>query len=251
MIEVLKFLKAITDAFGPNDAVQFEQATWEKIHASIKETIAELESKEPVAKPYAYEYGRDNGDGTYSVIIDKGDLIQTAPAVYNYVRPQNARKDWPIKELFDAPPAQPAQRTEPLTTIRQVIANDAWAISFQTFGQYRTALLKLIDATPPAQPAQRTWVGSGDLEDSNAYQTPPAQTAHVHWQPIETAPKDGTVIWLATPYQYRMGSWHRNAWLDQFTFEETDNPDPTLYFRPTHWMPIPELPTNITKGGDQ
>jgi hypothetical protein len=64
--------------------------------------------QEPV-KPYAYEYGRDNGDGTYSVVIDKGSLVQTQPAVYNYVRPQNAHKDWPIKELFDRPPAAPVQ----------------------------------------------------------------------------------------------------------------------------------------------
>jgi hypothetical protein len=63
--------------------------------------------QEPV-KPYAYEYGRDNGDGTYSVVIDKGSLVQTQPAVYNYARPQNAHKEWPIKELFDHPPA--AQR---------------------------------------------------------------------------------------------------------------------------------------------
>lgn len=51
---------------------------------------------------------------------------------------------------FEPPFTHPPQRTEPLTTIRQAIANDAWAISFQTFGQYRTALLKLIDATPLA-----------------------------------------------------------------------------------------------------
>jgi hypothetical protein len=44
-IETIKFLKAITDAFGQDDAVQFEQATWEKIHAGIKEAIAELESQ--------------------------------------------------------------------------------------------------------------------------------------------------------------------------------------------------------------
>lgn len=61
-------------------------------------------AQEPVAKPYAYEYGRCNADGTYSVVIERGDLVQTMPAVYNYVRPRNAHKDWPIKELFDAPP---------------------------------------------------------------------------------------------------------------------------------------------------
>ena len=66
-----------------------------------------LAQPETVAKPYAYEYGRCNADGTYSVVIEKGDLVQTMPAVYNYVRPQNAHKDWPIKELFDAPPQRP------------------------------------------------------------------------------------------------------------------------------------------------
>jgi hypothetical protein len=47
--------------------------------------------------------------------------------------------------------AQPEQ--EPLKLMRAAVANDAWAISFQSLGQYRTALLKLIDTTPPeAQP---------------------------------------------------------------------------------------------------
>ena len=76
---------------------------WFKALESVREKPAQ---QEPVAKPYAYEYGRDNGDSTYSVVIEKGDLVQTAPAVYNYVRPRNAHKDWPIKELFDHPPAQ-------------------------------------------------------------------------------------------------------------------------------------------------
>jgi hypothetical protein len=34
-----------------------------------------------------------------------------------------------------------------LEELRSLIADDAYAISFQTFGQYRTALLKAIDAT--------------------------------------------------------------------------------------------------------
>ena len=72
----------------------------------LQEALVEQPAQqEPVAKPYAYEYGRNNGDGTYSVVIEKGDLVQTAPAVYNYVRPRKAHKDWPIKELFDSPPA--------------------------------------------------------------------------------------------------------------------------------------------------
>jgi len=54
--------------------------------------------------------------------------------------------------------AQPA----PVPSLRSTIANDAWAISFQSLGQYRAALLKLIDAAPPA--AQRQWVGLTERE---------------------------------------------------------------------------------------
>ena len=56
--------------------------------------------------------------------------------------------------------ARSAPVQEPLSALRSTIANDAWAISFQSLGQYRTALLKLIDATPPA--AHRQWVGLTD-----------------------------------------------------------------------------------------
>ncbi|MER9665495.1 hypothetical protein [Mesorhizobium sp. M0203] len=40
-------------------------------------------------KPYAHEYGRSNGDGTYSVVIERGEPKRPSP-------------DWPIKPLYDA-----------------------------------------------------------------------------------------------------------------------------------------------------
>jgi hypothetical protein len=94
------------------EALIFNQARWQgkdeavtALRQALSNSVEQPAQQEPVAKPYAYEYGRDNGDGTYSVVIEKGDLVQTAPAVYSYVRPRNAHKDWPIKELFDRPPA--------------------------------------------------------------------------------------------------------------------------------------------------
>jgi hypothetical protein len=96
------------DDFDP-DSVTCEKPTiaangWEWVALYTHPPQRTEQEQKPVAKPYAYEYGRCNADGTYSVVIEKGDLIQTEPAVYNYVRPRNAHKDWPIKELFDRPP---------------------------------------------------------------------------------------------------------------------------------------------------
>lgn len=64
------------------------------------------------------------------------------------------------------------------------------------------------------------------------------------WQPIETAPKDGTYVlaWQKeseTPYvaQFIMNKWITDS--DNFN-------DPNRYFtsfcKPTYWMPLPEPP---------
>lgn len=67
------------------------------------------------------------------------------------------------------------------------------------------------------------------------------------WQPIETAPKDGTRF-LATggglgchidfaSYNDRVGCWNTT----DFTLDDTDY-EPEGYNRPTHWMPLPPPP---------
>jgi hypothetical protein len=57
----------------------------------------------------------------------------------------------------------------------EVIAAIEAALAQPTSGDY--ALGYAEGFNDACKPAQRTWVGSGDLEDSNAYQTPPAQPA--------------------------------------------------------------------------
>ena len=62
------------------------------------------------------------------------------------------------------------------------------------------------------------------------------------WQPIETAPKDGTKIIVFDHYdgvviaRWRM-RWPESGyeWIEA-TGEEYEN------YRPTHWMPLPEPP---------
>lgn len=64
------------------------------------------------------------------------------------------------------------------------------------------------------------------------------------WQPIETAPKDGSKIWA---FNYEQGvmewtegdGWALWIWSDEL-LRDVD-PDPE---QPTHWMPLPAPPTN-------
>lgn len=64
------------------------------------------------------------------------------------------------------------------------------------------------------------------------------------WQPIETAPKDGTEVILYVAdfdsvttgwYSSRTGLWPRH---DEFT----EDGDACNIGLPTHWMPLPEPP---------
>lgn len=63
------------------------------------------------------------------------------------------------------------------------------------------------------------------------------------WQPIETAPKDGSVIWGWTRHQAgvaRRVRWGRgyNATYECWRSERGS----PLTYNPTHWIALPELP---------
>ena len=78
-----------------------------------------------------------------------------------------------------------------------------------------------------------SWVLLSDVEDA-FLASPACHDATGAWQPIATAPKDGTFVLLATPkgriadgnYQQRYGVW---SW-------------PYVVVNPTHWMPLPPAP---------
>ena len=59
------------------------------------------------------------------------------------------------------------------------------------------------------------------------------------WRPIETAPKDGTMILIGK--RYKMGDRHVTAGCGHDCGWYGEDAEP-IGFTPTHWMPIPELP---------
>ena len=66
------------------------------------------------------------------------------------------------------------------------------------------------------------------------------------WQPIETAPQDGTVILGFNGRGMTSIEWSCDAW----NLAEThDYPEDTRweYPPPTHWMPLPDPPTAEAK----
>lgn len=70
---------------------------------------------------------------------------------------------------------------------------------------------------------------------------------NIEWQPIETAPKDGTkIIILENTGRVQVARWcvpassyHQADWYVSLTGSSTDD-WPTLTV--THWLPIPNLP---------
>jgi hypothetical protein len=57
------------------------------------------------------------------------------------------------------------------------------------------------------------------------------------WQPIKTAPKDGT--WMLLSEQ---NFWHVVRWSEEFKAWEDAESFMGPSFKPTHWQPLPEEP---------
>ena len=71
------------------------------------------------------------------------------------------------------------------------------------------------------------------------------QIVEVQWRPIETAPKDGTVIDLWDgKYMHRVTNvrWGHQRWQDGKPVGEKEWGLITHDGKPTHWMPLPKRP---------
>lgn len=80
------------------------------------------------------------------------------------------------------------------------------------------------------------------------------------WQPIETAPNDGTEIIITNGYEVCTGKYHWSNVTNYAPFfvqsvnGELRNQgynckvEPVYFYEPTHWMPLPEKPNTIIKG---
>lgn len=78
-----------------------------------------------------------------------------------------------------------------------------------------------------------------------------------NWQPIETAPKDGTPILIYEPFseyidegiyivewrteRYVVRSSSYKCWVVQHTYQDEQGGEVTID-NPTHWIPLPEPP---------
>jgi len=118
-----------------------------------------------------------------------------------------------------------------------LIADDGYAATFQSLGQYRMALLRAASANT----------------------APAAEGAQAEWQSIETAPKDGRTLLLGRTnemgkWRTMRGQWFTKAEIDQ-DWEETDGFEAGWYetavepdypncwaIAPTHWQPLPKAP---------
>ena len=104
---------------------QHHDAVSEAVYKAMLAAAPEMEQE-----PYAYEYGASNGDGTFSVVMDKGRLSQLGETEYDYCHPGIfASKERPVTPLYLHPQPAPevAKLVEALDEMIEVAkAVDSW-----------------------------------------------------------------------------------------------------------------------------
>lgn len=107
-------------------------------------TPAQIQAAIDAEKPYA-TYFRFEGDGQFGIHHEARSDDPGAQAHFteHEVRSILARLGIDGMEATEA--TEPADPFTVSAALRRLIADDAYAATFQTFGQYRMALLKAID----------------------------------------------------------------------------------------------------------
>lgn len=63
------------------------------------------------------------------------------------------------------------------------------------------------------------------------------------WQPISTAPRDGTAVLIAeADGNVTACYWSTSVWADGGAWISELSRSDTVHYHPTHWMPIPPPP---------
>ena len=168
-----------------------------------------------------------------------------AVGVWNlYAESLNARR----AAIAGAAPKAEAGELQPVETIRywlNAYSDPASGDHFMGHGMVVTLLreyLAMREAAALAAPAERG----------------------VQWQPIETAPKDGTEVLLYAPGRLTYGAWTEPSDVPEIKYRDGFAPEPeweefapfwsswdggfTEDHPPTHWMPLPDAPGATTKG---
>ena len=146
----------------------------------------------------------------------------------------------------------------------------AWLLRFGENGQYRSVRivhpgatyadqeLTPLYASPPKE-ALTAGVVSGCKHPPRQDGSGSSRDIPEEWQPIETAPRDGTPILLYFPHRDLVirgsyewqgeGDWEMDIpdWMDWTTDDDVViQEDPS--YAPTQWMPLPAPPAPETKG---
>src|SRR5690606_36923841 len=74
----------------------------------------------------------------------------------------------------------------------------------------------------------------------SAAPTPPVDDG---WQPIETAPRDGTDVLLWDGEEIFVGYWSDSIWVSPGAWVKEEHRSDTVTYLPTHWQPLPAAPT--------
>lgn len=73
----------------------------------------------------------------------------------------------------------------------------------------------------------------------------------MNWQPLETAPKDGTRLLLLSGPEIDVGYWSESVWCQTLATQGAwiiyENRSDTVILYPTHWMPLPPWPEGINQ----